>query len=159
MSATPDRRRWVRSLACGFACAALGALALLAPGHARARVAFSSAYTLEQNFSAALRLIRVDMGLRITEKDPEAAYVLFEYRSNESGARVTPGSIEMVPRSDTVQVTVQLPQMPQYHEDVMATALKKKLLNDYGEPPRRRPSPPSRPDAGADAEPDAGSVP
>ena len=46
-----------------------------------------------------------------------------------------------------VHVMVQLPQMPRYHEQVMIDALVRKLKDEYGEPPKVRPRPPS-PDAG-----------
>lgn len=124
---------------------------------ASARTAFQNSYTLEQNYSAALRMIRVDMGLKITEKDPEAAYIMFEYKSSEGGNKVSPGSIEMVPQSSQIQVVVQLPQMPQYHEEVMANSLKKKLQHDYGDPPKQRPEKRPKGDAGADAAPEAGN--
>ena len=110
---------------------------MLVSTDASARTAFQSSYTLDQNFGSALRMIRVDMGLKVTEKDPESAYIMFEYKSNESGQKVTPGSIEMVPQQGAVQVVVQLPQMPQYHEEVMANSLRKKLQQDHGDPPKR----------------------
>lgn len=143
-------------LALGAAVAGLGA-GLLVTSEASARTAFQSAYTLDQNYSAALRMIRVDMGLKITEKDPEAAYIMFEYKSTEGGNKVTPGSIEMVPQESKVQVVIQLPQMPQYHEEVMATNLKRKLQQDYGDPPKQRPPARGRGDAGADAAPEGGT--
>ncbi len=129
-------RRWFAACAL-FAAVAAATSAAFVTSDASARTSFQSSYTLEQNYSAALRLIRVDMGLRITEKDPEAAYIMFEYKSSESGNRVTPGSIEMVPQETAVQVVIQLPQMPQYHEEVLATQFKRKLQSDYGDPPRR----------------------
>jgi hypothetical protein len=105
-----------------------------------------------------LRLIRVDNGFSVTERDPEAAYIMFDYESRESGTRVTPGAIEMVPSGDSVTVVVKLSQMPRYHEEVLLNALKRKLESDYGEPPAKRkpkPEPDERPDGGADAAPDA----
>jgi hypothetical protein len=129
---------------------------LLIVSDANARTSFQDSYTLEQNYSAALRMIRVDMGLKITEKDPEAAYIMFEYKSNENGNKVTPGSIEMVPQASQVQVVVQLPQMPQYHEEVMANSLKRKLQQDYGDPPKR-PAQKPKGDGGADAAPESGT--
>lgn len=122
---------------------------------AEAKATYASPYTLGQTYSAALRLIRVDNGFKINERDPDAAYILFDYESHESGTRVTPGAIEMVPGRDHVTVLVKLPKMPRYHEEVMMNALKRKLQSDYGEPPpKREPEPPPReeePDAGADA--------
>lgn len=118
-------------------------------GEADAKATFDSHYTLEQTYNAALRLIRVDMGLKVTERDPEAAYLLFDYKSSESGARVVPGAIELVKSGRVVKVIVQLAQMPKYHEQVMADSLAKKLSDDYGEPPARPSPPPPSQDGGA----------
>jgi hypothetical protein len=50
-----------------------------------------------------------------------------------------------------VHVIVQLPQMPKYHEQVLVDDLARKLRQEYGEPPAKRPPPaPVTPDAGAD---------
>lgn len=116
---------------------------------ADAKASFDSPYTLEQTYNAALRLVRVDMGLPITEKDPAAAYVLFDYKTPENGRRPVPGAIELVPSGRTVKVVVQLSQMPRYHEQVLADSLEKKLRDEYGEPPPR-PEPQPPPDAGSD---------
>lgn len=129
-------RRFLASFLAGTVIAA-SAVGMLISTDANARTAFQSSYTLDQNYGSALRMIRVDMGLKVTEKDPESAYIMFEYKSNESGQKVTPGSIEMVPQQGAVQVIVQLPQMPQYHEEVMANSLRKKLQQDHGDPPKR----------------------
>lgn len=133
---------------------ALGApLAIaLSAGDASASVAYTSPYTREQTFGTALRLVRVDLGLKITEKDVENGYVLFEYSSPESGKRVTQGAIEIVDGKRGVHVAVQLPAMPQYHEQVLLDALIKKLAAEHGEPPKKR-EPPPPPDAGADGAP------
>jgi hypothetical protein len=125
---------------------------------ADAKASYACPYTMSQTYSAALRLIRVDNGFSVTERDPEAAYIMFDYESRESGTRVTPGAIEMVPSGDSVTVVVKLAQMPRYHEEVLLNALKRKLESDYGEPPAKpkpKPEPDERPDGGADAAPDA----
>jgi len=119
-------------------CAALAIFAVSHPQPASARASFESPYTLTQTYNAALRLVRVDLGLEITERDPSAAYILFAYRSSEGGARVVPGSIEMLDSGRTVRVVVQLTQMPRYHEQVLSDALAKKLREEYGDPAPRR---------------------
>lgn len=125
---------------------------------ASAKVSFDSAYTHEQTYNAALRYVRVDMGLKVTERDPQAAYVMFDYKSAESGDRVSAGSVEVVPTGGVVKVVVQLAQMPRYHEQVLADGLQKKLRTEYGEPPKKAPPPPPPPppDGGADGAPDGG---
>src|SRR5690606_25910140 len=44
-----------------------------------ARVATDSLYTKAQNYSAALRFLRVDKGYDVVERDAEAAYLIFRY--------------------------------------------------------------------------------
>ena len=126
-----SRRSWLG------ATAILGTVALaLAVGirPASAKTSFESPYTLAQTYNAALRMVRVDLGLAIKERDPAAAYLIFDYRSHEGGDRAVPGSIEMLETGHGVRVVVQLAQMPRYHEQVMSDALTKKLRDEYGEP-------------------------
>lgn len=136
------------------------AAALTAPAYAALRstdavasVAYDSPYTFEQTFGTALRLVRVDLGCKITEKDADNGYLLFEYTSLESGKRAHRGSIEIVRGKQGTHVAVQLPTLPSYHEQMIVDALSKKLLSEHGEPPRGKPTPsptpPSHDDAGA----------
>src|SRR3954452_4496317 len=101
---------------------ALGAVvlvgALVGSRSVEAKAGFDSPYTLAQTYNAALRLVRVDLGLVIKERDPAAAYLIFDYRSHEGGDRAVPGSIEMLETGHGVRVVVQLAQMPRYHEQV-----------------------------------------
>ncbi|MBK8259416.1 MAG: hypothetical protein IPK82_43015 [Polyangiaceae bacterium] len=123
----------------------------------RASASYSSPYTFEQTFSTALRMLRVDMGLKVTEKDSENGYILFEYVSPESGKRTCAGAIELVKGKQAVQVTVQIPAMPQYHEQMLADVLAKKLATDHGEPPKKKdPTPPAPPPSEDGGAPDAG---
>jgi hypothetical protein len=140
-----------------WAAMALAGLATLCwiTADAQAKASYTCPYSLTQTYSAALRLIRVDNGFAVTERDPDAAYLMFEYESRESGSRVTPGAIEMVPNGEGVMVVVKLPKMPRYHEEVLLDALKRKLQFDYGEPPsKQKPKADERPDGGTDAAPD-----
>jgi hypothetical protein len=148
-------RRLVQALILAAALAAPLAAAMRID-EAHAAVAVDSPYTFEQVFGTALRLVRVDLGCKITEKDPDSGYLLFDYTSVESGKRVHHGSIEVVRGKQTTHVSVQLPTLPQYHEQMILDALAKKLLAEHGDPPQRKQAPPAPPDdAGAapDAEP------
>ncbi len=147
-------RRYVHAAVLGLSLA-LAAATSLSVREADAAAAYESPYTFDQTWGTALRMLRVDLGLKITEKDSENGYLLFEYKSPESGSRVSGGSIEMVRTRDGVHCTVQLPAMPSYHEQVIADGLAKKLASEHGEPPKRpRPTPaPPADDAGSDAPP------
>lgn len=120
---------------------------------ALAKTSVESSYGFERTWNAALRLVRVDMGLKVVEKDDAAGYLLFEYKSPESGTKISSGSVEIVrPRDEggPVQVVVQLPEMPRYHEMALADALGRKMRNEYGEPPARAPRAAPARDAGPD---------
>lgn len=121
---------------------------------AEAKSGYESSYGFDRTWNAGTRLVRVDLGLKITEKDEAAGYLLFDYLSPESGKKPVPGSMEFVRAKDTgaVRVVVQIPQMPGYHEQVMVDALARKLRSEYGEPPKK-PVVSAPKDAGADAEP------
>lgn len=148
-------RRWTAKLA---VAAALSLPLAVAAGVelADASAAYTSLYTYDQTFGTALRYVRVDQGFKITEKDPELGYVMFEYTSPESGSQVTPGSIEIVRGQDRVLVTVQIPKMPRYHEQALVEGLARKLVAEHGEPVRKKPDPPPPPEGGADGGADAG---
>jgi hypothetical protein len=122
---------------------------------ADAKATYESPYGYQRTWNAALRLVRVDNGWKVTEKDEANGYLLFEYKSVES-AKVSSGSIELVRGSDdgaVVSVLVELAQMPHYHEQLMLDTLASKMRREYGDaPPRskRNPVPAPSPDAGAD---------
>jgi hypothetical protein len=93
-------------------------------------------YTREQAFSAALRYLRVDLAYEVTEKDADAAYLLFSFPAPELEQKSAHGSIEVVQTDRSVRLLVSLPQLPAYREDVLKSGLLQKLRVEYGEPPR-----------------------
>jgi hypothetical protein len=127
--------------------------ALVVATDAGASSAYESTYGYDRTWNTAVRLVRVDLGLKVTEKDQDTGYLMFEYRSPESHG-ASPGSIEMVHSKDPaapVRVLVQLPQMPRYHEQMIVDALAKKMRQEYGDPPTLTPTPKQEPgDAGLD---------
>lgn len=135
--------------------ALLGALIVLAPASpASAKSAYDSAYGFDRTWNASLRLVRVDLGLKVTEKDDTNGYLLFDYKSPESGQKPVPGSMEFIKGKDgSVRVVVQIAQMPGYHEQVLVDHLQRKLRTEYGDPPKKAPAPASPKDAGPDVDP------
>ncbi len=136
------------------------AIVLAAPV-ADARSSFDSAYGFERTYNAALRLVRIDMGLKVTEKDDQSGYLMFEYRASDTGPKATSGSMEFIRPHDaqgSVRVVVQLPEMPRYHEQVLVDSLVRKMRQEYGDPPERPRAPPAPPsgDAGADGGSESG---
>lgn len=155
--------RYLRPLALGSisALAVVAAVVATSPD-ARAKSGYDSSYGFDRTWNAGMRLVRVDLALKVTEKDESNGYLLFDYKSPESGNKAVPGSMEFIKNKDTgaVRVVVQIPQMPGYHEQVMVDALARKLRTEYGDPPKKPPTPTPRDkdakDGGA-AESDGGS--
>jgi hypothetical protein len=114
------------------------ALAVLTKG-AEARVDGSSSYSKAQTYSGALRYVRVDMGYDVVEKDPDAAYLIFKYTAPGSKEGVT-GTLEVVESSGAVRLFVSLPRLPEYQERVFRDGLLKKLRDEYGPPPVKKPA-------------------
>lgn len=126
------------------------ATALLAPATAEARLSQEYTYSYEQTWRAAIRMVAVDLRYRITDRDEEIGYLLFNYTDH---GRDYHGSIELVRatgRYETpiVRVVIQVPQMPSYVERMMLDRLARKMMSDYGQPPptRRAPEPAPPPD-------------
>jgi len=147
----------MRRSACvlGLLAGALGAavIAVTAPS-VNAKSTYESPYGYDRTWNAALRLVRVDNGWKVNEKDETNGYLLFDYKSPES-AKPSPGSLELVRGRDpnaAVSVLVQLPQMPHYHEQVLLDALASKMRREYGDPPAHKKMPPPQDpsDGGAD---------
>ncbi len=127
----------VRSGTLGLACL-LSLTFLGTPGSAR--VSEGTGYSASQVYNAAVRYLRVDSGYRITEKDRDNGYLLFEYPRSAGGEPVA-ASLEVVESEAGAAFVVQIPSMPSHHEEYLAEALVKKLRTDYGEPPARRKEP------------------
>ena len=128
------------------------AVVLVPASPASAKSAYESAYGFDRTWNAGLRLVRVDLGLKVTEKDDSNGYLLFDYKSPESGQKPVPGSMEFIKGKDgAVRVVVQIAQMPGYHEQVLVDSLQRKLRNEYGDPPRKPPLPSGPKDAGPEA--------
>jgi hypothetical protein len=129
--------------------------ALFTGAQAQGKSAYDSPYGYTKTWNAALRLVRVDMGMKILEKDDSTGYLLFEYRSSEGGTKPTNGSFEFIrspdPKSTQVHVLAQLSPMPIYHEELLLNHLARKMRDEYGDPPEAAPASPASPvDAGAD---------
>jgi len=135
--------------------AALLLFDLLASPPAGARAEVDIGYTREQAFSAALRYLRVDLAYEVTEKDADAAYLLFSFSDPELQKKTGHGSIEVVQRERTVRLLVSLPELPSYREDVLKRGLLEKLHTEYGEPPTPGGDEPKKPPPKAEEPPPA----
>ena len=104
---------------------------------AEARKQGDFAYPTSLVWTAAVRLMRVDLESPIREKDRDEGYFLFDYTQ---GGRVHVGSVEVVPartrQGMVARVVIQVAGLPSYVEAMMLTRLERKLAKEYG-PPRR----------------------
>lgn len=111
------------------------AFVFVLPATASARRSDSHAYRYEQVWSAALRLLRVDYGFPIRDRDEDVGFVLFDYVGT---GRAVPGSLEVVRTrqndQDVVRVTLNIPAMPAYVERMILDKLQRKLREEFGEP-------------------------
>lgn len=119
------------------------AVAVLVPAPAQARRESELRYRFNQVWGTTVRLVRVDYGFPIRDRDEEVGYLLFDY---QDGDRSYPGSFEVVQvkvdGERRIKVTCSIPAMPSYIEQMLIDKLEKKLEADYGEPPpppRKRP--------------------
>ena len=96
-----------------------------------------------------MRLVRVDYGFNVTERDQELGFVMFEYLED---GRPYNGSIEVLRTADAlgrdrVRVVVIIQGQPEYVERMIVDRLERKLRGDYGAPQRVEPAPPASPAA------------
>jgi hypothetical protein len=127
---------------------------LLFSHRATARVGGECGYSKAQTYSGALRYLRVDLGYEVTERDPDAAYLIFRYQLPGQNKGTAVGTVEIVDADGHVKLFVQIPTMPEYHERVLRDGLVRKLRDEYGTPPQKpSPAPPQKKpevDAGSD---------
>ena len=127
-------------------------IALFLPATGQAKKTEDFRHSYDQVWGAAVRLIRVDQGYPIKDRDETVGYFLFDYRDD---GRLYPGSVELVRIQDQgggpIRVVVQIPAMPSYIERMLLDKLKRKLLDEYGEP--APPPPPADPPPTEPAEP------
>ena len=105
----------------------------LAPSPAAARRTLDMGYRYDQVWTAAVRLVRVDYGFNVTERDQELGFVMFEYLE---GTQTFNGSIEVLRTADTlgrerVRVVVVVQGQPEYVERMITDRLERKLRGDF----------------------------
>ena len=116
---------------------------LLATGVAEARSEKTLAYPRDQAWPAAVRFIRVDAKLKITEKDADAGGDLFELKEEKRTFR---GSFEIIGTvkdgRHVVRFVMQIEDRPEWLEIEMLNKLEQKLRAELGSPaPAPTPAP------------------
>jgi hypothetical protein len=118
----------MRLLICGLLLVALTAIA-------DARSEKTVGWTADKVFPTAVRFLRVDEGVKITEKDPEAGYVLFELTDD---GKVYPGALELITLDDgKLRLVLRIEDRPDYMELGMLDRLERKLGEELGPPPKK----------------------
>lgn len=127
------------------------AVLLFLEGIAVARSEATVRYSKAQVFSAALRYLRVDLQYEVTERDAEAAYLLFRHPAEVKGEPPVRGAVELIQRAEKLRVQVSMPKLPAYQEDVFKRGLLAKLRAEYGRPSVVKKPPKSPPNNGSDS--------
>ena len=135
-----------RTLRAGAVAASLALGVVWQAPQAEARKQTEYRYPFERVWNTALRMVRVDMRMPVTDRDQEAGYLLFDY--SDRGRRF-PGSIELVKRErnemPVVTVVIQVQGMPSYVEQMLLDKLARKLKDEVGEPLEPKKPPPEKP--------------
>lgn len=108
---------------------------LLLCGVADARSEKTLAYPRDAAWPAAVRFIRVDEHLKVTEKDAEAGYVIFELKDEGKTFR---GSLEVIDATrdgrHVVRFVIAIDDRPSWVELAMLNRLEQKLKAELGSP-------------------------
>jgi hypothetical protein len=125
-------------------------LVLVHAPDARARSQRNLPYRADQTWTTAVRLLRVDMGFEIVERDQEARFIIFTYRQGNQNCTATLEIAERLSELgiEGVSVVVSVPAMPTYIELHLIDELERKLRTEVGIPihltPPEPPPPPAR---------------
>jgi hypothetical protein len=134
------RRTWLIAVLAGVAVAST----LVWPWQASAKSAVTVPYPFGEVWPAAIRLLRVDRGYVVREKDEASGYVLFDVP--EAG-RTYRAALELVATSDAegrpaTQILCSMSELPRHHENTLLERLQAKVRAERGvpaPPPRARP--------------------
>jgi hypothetical protein len=115
----------------------LGSLVLVTAlaATAGARSDKTLAYTRETVWPTAVRFLVVDEKVKITDKDGDAGYVLFELTDEGKTYR---GSLEVMTvvkdKRTSVRFVLQIQDRPEWMEVAMLNRLERKLRSELGSP-------------------------
>lgn len=118
-------------------------------------------YPLEQVWPSAVRYLRIDRGYKITERDPDAGFILFSF---PVGAETTgSGSVEMLKTTDvagrpSVEIRIATQAGPSHLPHTLLEGIAAKVRAERGQPPPP-PPPKSPPKPPSEEAPDGGGPP
>lgn len=139
-------------------CVVLAVGLSVSTAHARREATFN--YPYSRVWTTAIRLMRVDFESQITEKDKDDGYFLFEFPDR---GKSYAGSMELIASHkddiETVRVVLTIQALPTYVESMLMERLAKKLVQEFGQPPERKPEKRPAPDTGSGQAPDDAEPP
>lgn len=108
-------------------------------------------YPFAQVWPTAIRYLRIDRGFKVTDRDEEAGYMLFEFPLD--GARMGNGSVEMFATEDaagrpSVSVAVNTGAGPVHLPNTLLDGIAAKVRAERGQPaaPPKQEQPPPKQD-------------
>ena len=135
----------------------LATLITASAGVAEAKTSRKVSHAYESVWPATVRFLRIDEGLKISEKDSDTGYILFELQDD---GKVYSGSVEVIRRKDysnrdAVELVLQIKDRPSYMELPILDRLMAKLRKELGHP--KPPKPPKKDENKPEDKPDNAS--
>ena len=122
-------------------------LAAAAPAWAKSEK--TTPYDAKAAFPVAVRFLRVDLAVKIVEKDADAGYVIFELDEDKRTFR---GALELVATEAdgraSVRLVLTIDDRPEYEEQMLLDKLEQKLRGELQESPKLDKPKPDKPDTG-----------
>ncbi|PID39839.1 MAG: hypothetical protein CSA65_06670 [Proteobacteria bacterium] len=117
-------------------------LASLAPSPALAKSERALDYSFKQVWSTAVRMIRVDRGYPVSDKDKDNGYILFVFPGKGSVKKCA-ASLELVQTKDPqgfeqIKLKLRIQHQPSWVELQFLDHLERKLRSEQGPPPPKR---------------------
>lgn len=118
-------------------------------------------YPFEQVWPSSVRYLRIDRGYKITERDPDAGFILFSFPVGPDSTGS--GSVEMLRTTDvagrpSVQLRIRTQAGPSHLPHTLLEGIAAKVRAERGPPPP--PPPPDAPPAPPpEQDPDGGAPP
>jgi hypothetical protein len=141
-----DLGRLKAVVAVAAAAGLLATIFAVAPAFAKSKR--TASYKYELVWPAAVRHLRVSEGFKITEKDNDAGYVIFEF---EDDGDTYSGAFELIRTKDfagrqAVDMALSMAGRPSYMELGVLDRLLQKLRDELGNPPRVKKPPKKKPE-------------
>jgi len=125
------------------AVAVAAGLVLAAP--AAAKTTREVPYRYQPVWATMVRFLRVDENLKVTEKDEETGYVLFQLTE---GKRTFNGAAELFKVEGGTRIILRIADRPSYMEAGLLDRFADKLHEELGDPPQAGEGDAPPPDAG-----------